>query len=95
MEKFSRILFGCLLLGASLLKLRQNGTAAAPPIGSSHGIAFHWWVPGIEAALACWLLSGRRQVLALGVATAGFAMFCGVTLFKISRGASDCGCFGN
>ena len=95
MAKFTRILFGSLLLAAALLKFWQISTTATPTSWSLTGTAFQWGIPLWETALAGWLFSGKRPLAALGVTTAGFAVFSGVTLFKLSQGATSCGCFGN
>jgi hypothetical protein len=95
MAKFTRLLFGSLLLAAAVLKFWQIATTSTPSSWSLAGTAFQWGIPVLETVLAGWLFSGKRPLTALGVTTAGFVMFSGVTLFKLSQGETSCGCFGN
>ena len=95
MARLARLIFGSLLLAAALLKFWQIATTPTPTTWSLAGNAFQWGIPVFETLLALWLFSGKKPLTALGVTTAGFAVFSGVTLFKLSQGATNCGCFGN
>jgi hypothetical protein len=95
MAQFTRLLFGSLLLAAAVLKFWQIATTSTPSSWSLTGTAFQWGIPISETVLALWLFSGKRPLTALGVTTAGFVVFSGVTLFKLSQGETSCGCFGN
>ena len=95
MARLARLFFGSLLLAAAVLKFWQIATTPTPVSWSLAGTAFQWGIPVFETVLALWLFSGKKPLTALGVTTAGFAVFSGVTLYKLSQGATNCGCFGN
>ena len=95
MTRLARLIFGSLLLAAAVLKFWQIATTPTPTSWSLAGTTFQWGIPVFETTLAGWLFSGKRPLAALGVTTAGFVVFSGVTLFKLSQGATNCGCFGN
>lgn len=95
MARLARRLFGSLLLAAAVLKFWQIATTPTPASWSLAGTGFQWGIPVFETVLALWLFSGKKPLTALAVTTAGFAVFSGVTLFKLSQGSTHCGCFGN
>jgi hypothetical protein len=54
-----------------------------------------WWaIASAELALAGWLFSGWRPMLAQGAAAGAFGVFFVVSLTKALRGEVSCGCFG-
>jgi len=90
-SRATRLFWGVLLLCAALLKSQQLLTEQ----GAADLAALFWsGVAGGELLLALWLLSGKGATLSLRIGLACFACFAMVSLWKISQGVENCGCFG-
>jgi len=87
----TRWFWGALLLIAALLKAQQLLTEQS---GSDSATLFWLGVAGGELLLALWLVSGKWPALSLRIGLICFACFAAVSLWKISQGIENCGCFG-
>ena len=80
-----RIGVAAVLFAAAMLKASAQQTPIASRIV----------LPALEAAVAAWLISGRKPILSWLTAIVLFAAFAGISWDHIRRGEISCGCFGN
>ena len=88
-----RWMFGGLLLLAALLKLQQWIGGSGETYLTASALLQKSLAVG-EFLLSLWLLSGIRATVSLLAATGIFGCFAAVSLWKISHGITECGCFG-
>jgi len=87
------LLLGLLLLVAAFLKLQQWHQEPSTGLFSLSALILHAATCG-EILLGIWLVSGFQPRFSLMVATVLFGCFAVISLWKIARGITDCGCFG-
>jgi thiol-disulfide isomerase/thioredoxin len=90
-----RLLVGCIILTAAILKAYQLTTTPDLRSGLLHARWFNITVVEFELLFGIWLLSGLLQKLAWLVSLILFTGFAGISLYKAAvLQELSCGCFG-
>jgi hypothetical protein len=89
------IVFGCVLIVASILKLSSGRNTIDSPISTFFPEWSHGLFPWFELVLGTWLISGWARHLAWLISIPVLAVFTIHGLLLSLARQSSCGCFGN